>query len=137
MTHVLANWTQEINLVGQGVRKSQSEISLLSFQLTMHATGYFKNARRFVKLTMIFYLNEDLTKFRSEILFEARSLRRARKLNSAYSSDGKLFVRDLEDRRHQISSLDDLVKFGYTRESEHGRSVGPQPSTSGVGSVEY
>lgn len=83
------------------------------------------------------YLNEDLTKFRSEILFEARSLRRARKLNSAYSSDGKLFVRDLEDRRYQISSLDDLVKFGYTRKPEHGRSVGPQPSTSGVGSVEY
>lgn len=83
------------------------------------------------------YLNEDLTKFRSEILFEARSLRRAKKLNSAYSSDGKIFVRDLQDRRHQVSSLDDLVKFGYVRRPDPSHSVGPQPSTSGVGSMEY
>ena len=44
------------------------------------------------------FLNEDLTKRRSEILFEARNLRRANKLKAAYSSDGKVLVRDKKDK---------------------------------------
>lgn len=79
------------------------------------------------------YLNEDLTRLRSGILFEARSLKRAKKLNSAYSSDGKLFIRDLTDTRIQISSLGDLVQFGYKKKSsDSGDSAEPQPSTSGA-----
>lgn len=50
------------------------------------------------------FINEDLTKTRSKVLFDARTLVRAKKLNAAYSSDGKLFVRDKDDRRHLIHS---------------------------------
>lgn len=76
------------------------------------------------------YLNEDLTKYRSGILFEARSLKRAGKLKSAYSSDGKLFIRDLTDNRIQISTLKDLERFGFKMTSrDSSDSFGPVPST--------
>ena len=58
------------------------------------------------------FINEDLTKARSKLLFDARTLVRAKKLNAAYSSDGKLFVRDKDDRRQLIQSYEDILKFG-------------------------
>lgn len=84
------------------------------------------------------YMNEDLTKFRSEILFEARSLRRTKKLKSAYSSDGKIFIYDNNDKRQQISSLDDLIKYGYCKNSDDSSESGqPQPSTSGTSAMDH
>ncbi|MEW8544179.1 MAG: hypothetical protein AB2693_11655, partial [Candidatus Thiodiazotropha sp.] len=83
------------------------------------------------------YMNEDLTKYRSGILFEARSLKRAGKLKAAYSSDGKLFIRDLTDNRIQISALKDLVRYGFQHTSrDSGDLVGPLPSTSGARAME-
>ena len=84
------------------------------------------------------FINEDLTKLRSEILFEARNLRRVNKLNSAYSSDGKLFVRDKQDKKYQLSSLNDLVQFGYIMKPDNAGVPAStlneaEPSTSGVG----
>ena len=84
------------------------------------------------------FINEDLTKLRSEILFEARNLRRVNKPNSAYSSDGKLFVRDKKDKKYQLSSLNDLVQFGYIMKPDDVGVAAPtlneaEPSTSGVG----
>ena len=63
------------------------------------------------------FLNEDLTKRRSEILFEARKLRRSGKIKAAYSSDGKITVRDKKDKKHMIHDLDDLVQFGYVKKN--------------------
>ena len=57
------------------------------------------------------YINEDLTRSRSKLLFEARALARTKLLRAAYSSDGKLFVRDINDYRHLIKSASDLTKF--------------------------
>ena len=91
------------------------------------------------------FINEDLTKIRSQILFEARNFRRGRKLNAAYSSDGKILIRDLKDKRHIVTSLDDLVRFGYVKTIDVIESGGsgsttraepqPQPSTSSVGGM--
>ena len=84
----------------------------------------------------VVFINEDLTKTRSKILFEARILRRENKLKAAYSSDGKILVRDLEDKRHIINSLDDLVKYGYKKPddgSEQDDLVEVEPSTSSAG----
>ena len=58
------------------------------------------------------FLSEDLTKSRSKLLFDARTLARANKLQYAYASDGKIFVKDNDDDRHLIKSTNDLNKFG-------------------------
>ena len=88
------------------------------------------------------FLNEDLTKRRSEILFEARKLRRSNKLIAAYSSDGKIIVRDKKDKKHQIYDLDDLVEFGYVKPTivPEGHvpppTEGPMTSTSGASAMD-
>ena len=64
-------------------------------------------------------INKDLTKRRSKLLFDARPLERANFLKAAYSSDGKLFVRDKEDKRHIINSDGDLSDFGDVNEAKN------------------
>ena len=54
--------------------------------------GKRKNLHDIDRFKDVFF-NEDLTKSRSKLLFEARTLVRANKLQSAYASDGKIFVR--------------------------------------------
>ena len=63
------------------------------------------------------FFNEDLTKSRSKLLFEARTLVRANKLQSAYASDGKIFVRGNDDARHLIKSETDLLEYGDAKEA--------------------
>ena len=56
------------------------------------------------------YLNEDLTRLRSKLLFEARKQVKAakQKLLGAWSSNGKLLVKDLTGSIHKLSSVADL-----------------------------
>ena len=56
--------------------------------------------------------NEDLTKTRSKLLFDARTLVRVNKLHSAYASDGKIFVKDNDDERYLIKCTSDLTQYG-------------------------
>lgn len=69
-----------------------------------------KNLRETESLKNIF-INEDLTKKRSKLLYDARCLVRTKKLKSAYASDGKIFVRDSLDHRHLIKGDIDLSVF--------------------------
>lgn len=62
------------------------------------------------------FVNEDLTRKRSEILFYARRFVKGKKLKSAYSSDGKIFVYDNGDNRHLIKTESDLNAFGDVEE---------------------
>ena len=67
--------------------------------VTYNARNRLFKERKFLRETdnedlKSIFLNEDLTKRRSKILFEARKLRRSNKLIAAYSSDGKIIVRD-------------------------------------------
>ena len=64
------------------------------------------------------FFNEDLTKYRSKLLFDARTLARVAQISSAYSSDGKIFVRDNENKRHLIQSEEDITKFGSVSEAK-------------------
>ena len=59
----------------------------------------------------IIFINEDLTKFRSKLLFEARSLVCNNKLYSAYLSDGKIFICDHNDHRSVVRCEIDLHPF--------------------------
>ena len=59
------------------------------------------------------FINEDITKLRSEYLYEARKLLKSSKLKGAWSSDGTILVKDNGDKAHRINSLNDLAGFGY------------------------
>ena len=59
------------------------------------------------------FINEDITKLRSEYLYEARKLLKSSKLKGAWSSDGTILVKDNGDKVHRINSLNDLAGFGY------------------------
>lgn len=84
------------------------------------------------------YLNEDLTKIRSKLLYDARCLVRVHKLKTAYASDGKIFVRDNDEHRHLMKTDSDLALFGDPKEARKELAKptdlpAPTPSTSAGG----
>lgn len=56
------------------------------------------------------FINEDLTKQRSELLFNARKLQKDdnSRVSQAWSWDGRIFVKDSDDECHLISKKSDL-----------------------------
>ncbi|MEW8560817.1 MAG: hypothetical protein AB2541_01895 [Candidatus Thiodiazotropha sp.] len=50
------------------------------------------------------YINEDLTKIRGELLYEARRCVRAKIFNGAWSSDGRILVKDKANKVRRIST---------------------------------
>lgn len=58
------------------------------------------------------FINEDLTKSRSNLLLKARQMVKHNNLKSAWSSDGNILVRDIRDVKHRITSVGELAKFG-------------------------
>ena len=59
------------------------------------------------------YINEDLTKQRSELLFKARKLQKDKDshVSQAWSWDGRIFVKDVDDECQLISDERDLEQF--------------------------
>ena len=77
-----------------------------------------KNLRNSENETMKkLFINEDLTKKRSQLLYDARCLFRVEKLTAAYSLDGRLFVRDDQNQRHYIQSEADLKDLDDPKEA--------------------
>lgn len=66
------------------------------------------------------FINEDLTARRSKLLYDARQIKRTKKLMAAYSSSGKIVVIDNANKRHVIDSDDALEAF---------RRQAPRPDT--------
>ena len=58
-----------------------------------------------------YYLNEDLTKRRAQILSKARSLKRHGKLLGAWSVDGRMFIQDTGRTIRPIRSISDLDRY--------------------------
>ena len=58
------------------------------------------------------FINEDLTKPRRKLLLKARQMVKFRHLNSAWSSDGNILVRDSSGTKHRITREADLAVFG-------------------------
>jgi hypothetical protein len=58
-------------------------------------------------------VNEDLTKYRDRLLFLCRQLCHEQKLKNARSTNGKITVKDRQDRVHHIRDERDLTKFGH------------------------
>ena len=57
------------------------------------------------------FLNEDLTKSRSKLLFEARMKVKGYFLKGAWSADGRLFIKDHSDKVHKLTSSDVISEF--------------------------
>lgn len=57
------------------------------------------------------FVNEDLTKRRSGILYEARTLFKSKQIEGAWSSDGTILIKDNTDNVHRIISSSDLDPF--------------------------
>ncbi|XP_060575908.1 uncharacterized protein LOC132733306 [Ruditapes philippinarum] len=55
------------------------------------------------------YINEDLTKKRSSLLFEARQLVKHKSILSTWSSDGTILAKDKFNQVHVINSEEDLA----------------------------
>jgi hypothetical protein len=59
-----------------------------------------------------YYINEDLTKFNIELLNYARDQKSF--IKSAWSTDGKILVRNLDDKITRIRQFNDFLKFNLT-----------------------
>ncbi|CAB4023920.1 Hypothetical predicted protein [Paramuricea clavata] len=67
--------------------------------------------RKLLKGTQ-YYINEDLTKFNIELLNYARDQKSF--IKSAWSADGKILVRNLDDKITRICQFNDFLKFNLT-----------------------
>ena len=59
------------------------------------------------------FLNEDLTRKRSNVLFEARKVVKADCAKGAWSADGKILIKDFTDKVHRLTSVDDLNAIDF------------------------
>lgn len=59
------------------------------------------------------FLNEDLTKHRSEVLYEARKAVKSDTVKGAWSSDGNILIRDHNDKIHRVYSLNDITAINF------------------------
>ncbi|KAK3090014.1 hypothetical protein FSP39_008521 [Pinctada imbricata] len=55
------------------------------------------------------YINQDLTKTRNKLAYHSRQIAKLGKAKSSFVWDGKIFIVDHADRKHLISTLDDLI----------------------------
>lgn len=87
----------------------------VKFSLMKEAKKLRKNSE-----TRHIIINEDLTKYRDRLLYLCRQLCRERKLKQAWTSNGKISVRDFGDRTYAIRKESDLAPFGHvSKESGH------------------
>ena len=61
-------------------------------------------------------INEDLTKRRDKLLYMCRQLCRKRFIKQAWSSNGKIRIRDNQLNTHSILQESDLCPFGHVPE---------------------
>ena len=104
-------------------KKSATGRSILVKFATYRARQAFLSNRKKLKTSVKWkdvYISEDLTKKRSEILFYARQLVKQGKLKAAFSLDGRIFIKDSDDKRHQVESKEALKAYGASFDSGDG-----------------
>ena len=57
------------------------------------------------------YIAEDLTKPRYKLLYVARTLKKARKIQDCWSYDGRIMIKDLQGEIGSVNREDDLNRF--------------------------
>ena len=58
------------------------------------------------------FINEDLTRSRSRLLFRCRLLKRSKKILDCWSHDGRLLIKDCQNKILPVRDADDLKQFG-------------------------
>ena len=56
------------------------------------------------------YINEDLTKYRADLLFRAREFKREKKIEDCWSWDGKILIKNKVSKVILIRTVEDLEK---------------------------
>ena len=59
----------------------------------------------------VLYINEDLTQFRSKLLYQARVLKKDKRIKECWSSDGALLIKDNDGRISTINTMTDLNRI--------------------------
>lgn len=74
-----------------------------------------RNAAQFRKqeTTKMISVNEDLTKYRNRLFYLCRKLCREKSLKNARTTNGKITVKDHNDRVYHIRDETDLTMFGH------------------------
>ena len=115
--------TERPNLLSFGSNVLLFDLIISSFNIVKLSTYRYRqrffNARKLAKDNGYkdVYINEDLTKFRNELLYQARKLVKAKCLLGAWSADGNILVRD-DNKVHRITSESDLLPFQTTTSVE-------------------
>lgn len=76
------------------------------------------------------FVNEDLTRRRSGHLYQARALVKSGHLKGAWSSDGTILIKSNDDSVRRVTSLTDLIPFGYVAAVPGQQVVRPDGSGS-------
>lgn len=72
--------------------------------------------RKLIKVTEVeafkrVFLNDDLTRSRSKLLFEARCVFKSGKIQGAWSSDGSILIKDHRNQIRRVTCTDDLLSL--------------------------
>ena len=57
------------------------------------------------------FINEDLTRKRSDLMYRCRDLKRKGVIRDAWTSDGRILVKDLSDKIRVMNSAADIERF--------------------------
>ena len=85
-----------------GEQKDSSHRSLLVKFTSYRAKKLFMKKKK--ELAGGLYFNEDLTKTRGELLYQARQRRKNDKLNGAWSYDGRVYIKDILNGTREVKS---------------------------------
>ncbi|WAQ94161.1 hypothetical protein MAR_006632 [Mya arenaria] len=101
------------NMHRLGKPKSSSEKSSTGH---LHRTELGKSSSLIVqlkhsKILERVFINEELTKTRGEVYYHARRLVKNKRVQSAWTSNGVILIKDNSDKVHRCESMGELVKF--------------------------
>ena len=65
------------------------------------------------------FINEDLCKVRSQLLYTARQAKKRREIADCWSFDGRIIIKDLKGSIKSISNLDELKNNLYINTNKH------------------
>ena len=85
-------------------------VKLTSYRVCQRLFAVCKDLRKSAKYKHVF-INEDITSRRSKLLYNARKLVREKRLRAAYTSDGRIFIKDNDGEKHLITSQEQLTTF--------------------------
>ena len=83
------------------------------------------------------YFNDDLTRHRSSLLYKARRIFKADRLNGAWSYNGKVYIKDAKDVKHEVkseSAIDELASKNPINRKKDTKSRASSEPPSAAGS---